>query len=164
MIIVTLAIIAAGAIVLGRSNSGVAQPVPFSHRVHAGTKELNCFFCHQNAARSANAGIPSVEKCILCHKVITSQWEPIANLRGYYDRKEPIPWVRVNRLPDFVQFSHQAHLTNTTKWGKRFDCSVCHGNVKAMDRIRPVRKFDMKFCVDCHRKNNFSTKCFTCHW
>ena len=67
-------------------------------------------------------------------------------------------------LPDFVHFSHQAHLTNTTKWGKRFDCGDCHGNVKAMDRIRVVNKFDMKFCVDCHWKNGFSGYCYTCHY
>lgn len=164
MIVITLAIFIAGSIIFARKNPGLPQPIPFSHRIHAGTKQISCVFCHQSALVSSNAGMPSVEKCLLCHNVIASQWRPIRQVRDYYKRDEPIPWVRVNRVPDFVQFSHQAHLTNATKWGKRFDCSDCHGNVKAMDRISPAHEFTMGFCVDCHWKNNFSAACFTCHW
>jgi hypothetical protein len=164
-VVVLIAVIAASSIVLGRqARLGPPQPVPFSHRVHAGTKQLSCFFCHNSALSSGNAGLPPVEKCVLCHKVIASQWRPLRDVLSSYDKKKPIRWVRVNRLPDFVHFSHQAHLTNTTDWGKRFDCSACHGNIKAMDRVRTVHQFNMKFCVDCHWKNNFSVSCYTCHW
>lgn len=154
---ITIAIVIAVSVVVGSFNPGPAQPVPFSHRIHAGTKNISCFFCHQNASRSSNAGIPPVEKCILCHKVIASQWAPIAKDLSYYDRNQPIPWVRVNRVPDFVQFSHQPHIA------RGFDCSVCHGNVKSMDRLK-ASNFQMGFCVNCHWKNNFSVSCFICHY
>lgn len=155
--VIILAIFTAGSIVVAMMNPGPEQPVPFSHRIHAGQKRINCFFCHPNAGRSRNAGIPPVEKCILCHKVIASQWEPIARDLSYYAQNKPIPWVRVNKLPDFVEFSHEPHIA------RGFDCSVCHGNVAASDRLKPTN-FDMKFCTDCHWKNKFSVSCFICHY
>lgn len=165
LVIVTFAIVAAASIIIGQTATGPAQPIPFSHRVHAGTKNISCFFCHPSATKSSNAGIPPLEKCLLCHNVIAAKFRPIAKIHTYADRKEPIPWVRVYRLPDFVHFSHQAHLTNATTWGIRFDCGKCHGNVKQMDRVYDTYNVNqMRFCVNCHQKNGFSTKCFTCHW
>lgn len=164
IVVVVLAVVASASIIVGRINPGPAQPVPFSHRVHADTKNISCFFCHSSALRSNNAGIPPVEKCLLCHDVIAVNFRPIAKIHDYKNRNEPIPWVRVDKVPDFVHFSHQAHLTNASKSGKRFDCSACHGNVRQMDRIRQVYNLEMGFCVDCHWKNNFSTNCYTCHW
>ncbi len=139
-------------------NPGLEQPVPFSHRVHTTDKQLNCFFCHTYAAKSSNPGMPSVEKCMLCHKVVASNFEPVAKLRGYYGRKEPVPWARVSTLPDFVHFSHQAHVS------KGHDCSECHGDVKSMDRIKPVHTIDMNFCVTCHKNNKASVDCYICHY
>lgn len=134
-----------------------SQPIPFSHRVH-NTKNLNCFFCHPSATYSSNAGMPPVEKCLLCHNVIAAKFQPIAKIHSYFRKNESIPWVRVNRVPGFVRFSHQIHLA------RRFDCSECHGNVKEMDRIRQVHKFDMNFCVTCHWRNNGPDSCFACHY
>jgi hypothetical protein len=121
------------------------------------TKELNCFFCHQYAANSLNPGMPPVAKCMLCHRIIASNFPPIAKIRWYYKRSAPIPWVRVGLVPDFVFFSHQAHIA------RGFDCSRCHGNVRLMDRIKQVRRFDMNFCVNCHRGNGVSIDCYMCH-
>ncbi|MCL5103459.1 MAG: cytochrome c family protein [Armatimonadetes bacterium] len=137
---------------------GEKQPIPFSHYIHATTKQINCFFCHPNAATSSNAGMPSVEKCLLCHNVIATNFQPIRKITDYYIRGESIPWVRVYRLPDFVQFSHQPHIA------RGFDCSECHGNVKGMDRIYEPKIINMRFCVDCHRKHKASTSCFSCHY
>lgn len=142
---------------LGALDRGPAQPIPFSHRIHVQTKELNCFFCHQFATRSSNAGMPPVNRCLLCHTVIASSFPPIAKIRWYYRRNEPIPWVRVGKVPDFVFFQHQPHLA------MGFDCSRCHGNVRAMDRIKLVNKFDMNFCVTCHKQNGASVDCYMCH-
>ena len=144
--------------VIGRLNPGPAQPVPFSHHVHATTKQLSCFFCQTYAAKSTNAGMPSVAKCMLCHKVVASNFAPIAKLRGYYDQNQGVPWVRVNQLPDFVHFSHEVHVA------KGFDCRECHGNVKEMDRITPAHTFNMDFCVSCHWNNKESTDCILCHY
>jgi hypothetical protein len=162
--IVLVTVLAAAAIAipsgidLGMLNAGPAQPIPFSHRIHATTKQISCFFCHSYASRSSNPGIPSVDKCLLCHKVIATRFAPIHKIQLYDLREKGIPWVRVYQLPHFVHFTHQAHIAA----GR--DCGECHGDVKAMDRIRLPRTINMDFCTSCHRKNNASVDCVTCHY
>ncbi|MFB3881552.1 MAG: cytochrome c3 family protein [Armatimonadota bacterium] len=137
---------------------GPEQPLPFSHRIHAGVREINCFFCHSGADRSPVAGIPEVRKCLLCHNVIAAEFPPIKQLHGYYNRREPVPWVRVYQLPQYVHFNHEMHLA------KGVDCRECHGDVKAMDRVSVAYTVDMGFCVDCHRKNGAKVDCTACHY
>lgn len=137
---------------------GPGQPVPFSHRLHVSNKKLQCAFCHNSAARSTNAGMPSSEKCLLCHSVIASNFSPIRKLLIYTAKREAVPWKRVSYLPGYVRFSHQAH-TN-----ERIDCGYCHGNVAGMDRVEQVHNFDMNFCVTCHWKRHESTSCDRCHY
>ena len=137
---------------------GPLQPVPFSHRVHAGVKEINCRFCHSNVERSANAGLPAVEKCFFCHKYIIPEHPEIKNEERYFRTGTPVPWVRIFWVPDFVFFNHIPHL----KWGK-LDCIDCHGDVKTFDRLRKV-DFQMGFCIDCHRKKGAQLDCWlACH-
>ncbi len=49
---------------------GPQQPIPFSHNVHNGIKEIQCQFCHPYVAYSNFPGIPPVEKCLYCHNFI----------------------------------------------------------------------------------------------
>ncbi|MDX1613876.1 MAG: cytochrome c3 family protein [Candidatus Promineifilaceae bacterium] len=70
--------------------------------------------------------------------------EGVQRLADYWERGEPIPWVRVDKQPDFVYFSHQPHL------GAGINCETCHGNVAAMDETRPVLRMDMGWCLKCH--------------
>jgi len=156
--LVTAAIAVTAVLALDRLDPGPAQPIPFSHRIHAGAKQISCFFCHPYAGSSANAGIPPVDKCLLCHRVIASHFAPIHKIQEYSDRKKGIPWVRVYQLPDFVHFNHQVHIAA----GR--DCGDCHGDVKAMDRIKPPRTINMDFCTACHRKNDVSVDCYICHY
>lgn len=135
-----------------------SQPIPFSHRFHVSSRKLSCFLCHPSAMRAANAGVPAVEKCMLCHLEIIPNFPPIRKLRGYYFGSKPVPWVRVNRIPDYVHFSHQPHIA------RGFDCSKCHGNVKAMDRVGQAYRLDMNFCVTCHWRSKGPDSCFTCHY
>ena len=159
IILAVAACVAVTAVVIAHAlYIGPEQPIPFSHRIHAGTKHISCIFCHPNATRSSNAGMPPVEKCAFCHKVIATNFKPISKIFSYYDRNQPIPWVRVYVLPDFVRFNHQAHIAA----GR--DCGDCHGDVTGMDRIKVARKIDMNFCVSCHWKNKVSTDCYTCHY
>lgn len=137
---------------------GPAQPIPFSHRIHVTERGINCFFCHYTADQSRSAGMPAVAKCLLCHNVIATNFPPVWQIHTYYRNNEPIPWVRVNILPEHVEFTHQMHLANGV------DCGQCHGNVAAMDRVASVYQFTMGFCVDCHRKNNATVNCFNCHY
>lgn len=158
IVIALVGVLLVALVTIGGFTPGPRQPVPFSHYVHASTKQISCFFCHPYAGTSANAGIPPVEKCMLCHKVIASNFKPIKLLRDYYNRKEPVLWARVDAIPDFVHFSHACHIA------RGVDCSKCHGNVKGMDRITPVRQFDMNFCVTCHWQTKASADCFICHY
>jgi hypothetical protein len=138
---------------------GPVQPLPFSHKLHAGDKQISCLFCHTGADRSSDAGLPEVQKCLLCHNTIAIGLEPIERLHERADNDDAIPWVRVYRLPDYVFFNHAAHVR------KNVDCSVCHGNVKEMDRIVLNQKLEMGFCVDCHRQPQYkaSVDCSRCH-
>lgn len=137
---------------------GQAQPISFSHRFHVTTKQVSCVFCHHQALTTARAGIPSVSTCMLCHERIIAAHPQIVLLTDYYNRREPVPWVRVNKVRDFVFFNHQRHVQ------AGFDCSRCHGNVAQMERVTaPVNLNRMGFCVQCHRDENYSRDCLICH-
>jgi len=137
---------------------GPKQPIPFSHRLHAGVKAIHCRFCHPFVARSARAGIPEVGKCLYCHNYIIRKHPWIQEEHRYYDTKEPVPWKRLFFVADHVQFRHQPHILL-----RGFDCTECHGAVETMDRL-PHHKFKMGFCIDCHRKNDAPVSCWlACH-
>jgi len=135
---------------------GKEQPVAFSHRIHATDKQIDCRFCHNLADKSQNAGIPSLAKCLYCHNLIIARHPQIAKLKSYRESNTPIPCVRVYDVPDHVRFIHKRHIA------KNVDCAECHGNVKAMDRIT-YKKFEMGFCVTCHRKKEADLDCAACH-
>ena len=139
-------------------NIGPQQPIYFSHRVHAGVKEINCRFCHPYVERSQHAGLPPVEKCFFCHEYIIPNHPEIQKEKEYYLAKKPVPWVRLFILPDFVFFRHEPHVA----WAK-LDCSNCHGAVQTMDRLE-TKVFQMGFCITCHRKMNAQLDCWlACH-
>jgi hypothetical protein len=135
-----------------------AQPIPFSHHFHVMDKRISCLMCHNGAVKTARSGVPPVETCMLCHKRIIVSYPWIVRLKEYYDQRRPIPWAHVNnRVPEFVYFSHQRHVR------VGFDCGRCHGNVAEMDRLFTPVAFQMGFCVQCHRDNNYSVDCLVCH-
>jgi predicted CXXCH cytochrome family protein len=137
---------------------GAKQPIPFSHRVHAGDKQIGCLMCHPGVFTTAVAGLPPVETCMLCHSRIIVHYPEIERVRRHYEQGEPIWWVRVSDLPDFSHFDHSMHLVSGV------DCGTCHGDVKAMDRLVLPQKFTMGLCIQCHRENNATHDCFTCHY
>lgn len=136
---------------------GPRQPIPFSHRVHVHTKRISCFMCHTETIRSSRAGIPPLETCLLCHARIIRSYPYITELRNHFAQNRPVIWERVNWVPEFVYFNHSVHIR------RGFDCSICHGEVSSMDRVVKARKFEMGFCVQCHRDNKVTHDCFTCH-
>ena len=133
------------------------QPINFSHKIHVGEMEINCIKCHEFVDKSPVAGAPAVEICMQCHKVVAKDKIQIIHLKEYWEEKKPIEWARVYSLPDFIYFTHKRHV----KAG--IDCSVCHGDVPNMSRMRRVRKLNMGWCVGCHREMNEPTDCVTCH-
>ncbi len=136
---------------------GPEQPIPFSHRLHAGVKNIQCRFCHPFVGRSINPGIPPVEKCLYCHNYIIAGHPEILKEHRYFDTHTPTPWVKANYLPEHVLFNHQRHIR------KDIACEQCHGEIKTMDRIRG-RQFKMGFCVQCHREKKANLDCWlACH-
>jgi len=136
---------------------GPQQPIYFSHRIHAGVKEISCRFCHPYVDRSQNAGIPAVSLCFVCHTYIIPRHPEIVKERSYLDTKTPVPWLRVFYIPDHVKFNHQPHIRVA------IDCVACHGEVKQYDRLQRV-DFKMAFCVDCHKQKNAPLDCWlACH-
>ena len=136
---------------------GPEQPIPFSHRLHAGKKQISCLMCHETVIRTARAGIPPVETCMLCHSRIIITHPQIQKLRRHYFERRPILWKQIYNLPDFVYFNHAVHIH------RGIDCSLCHGNVSEMDRVELVIPHTMGFCIGCHRKTGATHDCFTCH-
>jgi len=49
-----------------------AQPIAFSHRLHAGDLQVACLYCHSNAERSRSAGVPANLVCMNCHRFVTA--------------------------------------------------------------------------------------------
>jgi hypothetical protein len=137
---------------------GPQQPIDFSHRVHIATDKLDCEYCHSTAHRAALAGIPSVERCMGCHRFVATAHPDVAKLTRYWDARASIQWVRVSMLPRFVRFTHEAHVR------AKVLCQECHGPVEQMDRVAPARDLTMGWCLDCHRQRRASVDCLTCHY
>ena len=121
------------------------QPIPFSHKLHAGMNKIPCAYCHTGVEKSRHATIPAMNVCMNCHRAVKTDSPWIQKLTAMYEKNEPIQWVRVHELPDFVYFPHKRHVL------KGVACEVCHGNVKEMDRIEQFAPLTMGFCLDCHR-------------
>ena len=150
---------------------GPEQPIAFPHTIHAGTGEgqagIDCAFCHRNVTIGAAATVPALEQCMICHGVIGVGNPEVDKLRTYWEDQEPINWVRVHRLPDSVNFTHEAHITYFTQQDDIAPsqvCAICHGDVASMEVVKQVKPLKMGWCVDCHRNNDAPTDCTTCHY
>ncbi len=136
---------------------GPAQPIAFSHRLHAGHKAIDCRFCHPYVERSIHPGLPPVEKCLFCHNYIIANHPEIKKEHNYFNSGTPTPWRKVFYIPEHVLFNHQRHIK------REVACEKCHGDVKQVDRLKGQR-FRMGFCVQCHRENKANLDCWlACH-
>jgi hypothetical protein len=122
-----------------------AQPIPFSHQLHAGTLAMPCAFCHSGAEKSRIAGIPSVETCMGCHRVTKTDAAPIRELARIYESGEALAWQRVYSLPDHVFFDHRPHVN------AGIACQACHGEVQNMPVLTRRMSLRMGNCLACHR-------------
>jgi predicted CXXCH cytochrome family protein len=137
------------------------QPIAFSHKVHAGDNKIPCMYCHTQARRSISAGVPSVGKCVGCHNEVAANRPQIRKLMNYWDNKEPIAWIKVHDLPDFVHFTHKRHVL------AGIECQTCHGPVESMERIHVTEAapLQMGLCLNCHKQHKVENglDCWTCH-
>lgn len=151
------------------------QPIYYSHKVHAGINQINCLYCHNAAADSKHATIPSVNVCMNCHKTIntyekgpklfredgteingTKEIEKLYSFAGFDPKNanawdpskaKSIPWTKIHNLPDHVYFNHSQHI----KAGN-VQCQTCHGEITAMDEVYQFSELSMGWCVNCHRQ------------
>ncbi len=121
------------------------QPVAYSHKLHAGDLGMDCLYCHTTVDKAAFAAVPPTEVCMNCHDRVKPQSPEIVKVRESYATGSPIPWVQVHRLPDYVYFNHQAHVTSGVS------CVSCHGRIDQMIEVKQVQPLSMAWCLECHR-------------
>ena len=122
------------------------QPIPFSHKLHAGKYKIDCRYCHSGVETVRHAPLPSLNVCMNCHLSVKTESPWIQKLTEAYTDSRPIAWQKVHLLPDFVKFSHFHHI----KAGKQ--CQTCHGPVEEMDKVSQYKNLSMGWCVNCHRQ------------
>lgn len=121
------------------------QPVAYSHAVHAGELGIDCRYCHTGVETTAKATIPPTATCMNCHKYIKTESALLQVVFNSATTGEPIPWVRVHDLPDFVYFNHAGHIQSGV------GCVSCHGRIDRMEVVEQVEKLTMGWCLECHR-------------
>jgi mono/diheme cytochrome c family protein len=129
------------------------QPIPFSHKLHAGDMEINCAYCHTGVYKGKQAGIPSASICMNCHNSIKQGSPEMQKIYSAIETDTPIEWVRVHNLPDLAYFNHSQH-TNVAG----LDCENCHGEIKTMEVVQQRHSLTMGWCIDCHRKTDVNSK------
>lgn len=136
------------------------QPIKFSHKLHVGQNKIDCRYCHSGAEKSKNAGIPSPNLCMNCHKYVkkgpkygTQEISKIYAAIGwdvdkqqYTGKQKAIEWTRIHNLPDLAYFNHAQHV----KVGG-VECQTCHGPVEEMEEMKQFSPLTMGWCIQCHR-------------
>ena len=122
------------------------QPIPFSHKLHAGQYKIDCRYCHAGVDVSKHSSLPSLNVCMNCHLTVKTDSPWIKKMTEAYSENKPIAWQKVHLLPDHVKFSHFHHI----KAGK--DCATCHGPVENMEVVYQYKSLSMGWCVNCHRQ------------
>ena len=150
------------------------QPIHYSHKIHAGANQIECKYCHSSARVSKHSGIPSLNVCMNCHKNIaeyngeedlengytkefyTKEIKKLYAAVGwdeenqqYTGKTEPVKWVRIHNLPDFVYFNHAQHVQVG-----QIECQTCHGPVEEMEIMYQYSPLTMGWCINCHRETN----------
>ena len=130
------------------------QPVPFSHRVHAGQLGLDCRYCHFSVENDASAAVPPTSVCGNCHGTdadgvpklaVHPDSLTLAPVQAALDSGDPVEWVRVHDLGEYAYFNHSAHFSAGV------GCAECHGRVDTMDVVTQIEPLSMAWCIECHR-------------
>jgi hypothetical protein len=158
-----------------------AQPIAFSHRLHAGELAIDCLYCHGGAEKGRHAGVPATSVCMNCHDSVSARKEAVDSeaLAAGREGREPRPVVSPEiakiygslgldesrrrvpgaasrpiawvRVHDLPDFAFFDHRVHVTRG---IACQACHGAVDAMERVRQVSTLSMGWCVECHRINS----------
>ncbi|MCJ8497255.1 c-type cytochrome [Chryseobacterium salipaludis] len=163
------------------------QPIYFSHKIHAGENKIDCQLCHSSAKYGKVSEIPSLNVCMNCHRNISEYngkymepgkdkafydgeiqkiyaaagWDP--EKQQYTGKTQPVEWVRIHNMPDFVYFNHAQHVVageqailnshNKKNPDAKIDvvCKACHGQIDTMNVVQMANDFTMGWCIECHR-------------
>ncbi len=161
--ILVLVILAAAAYGLYITQQSPPQPMQFPH-VKMVSIGVPCLYCHPGALTGTSPGLPTAAKCYACHQQIAKTTVDTQKLAAYVKNNQPIPWVPIFILPDFVYYSHRPHIA------AGLNCENCHGEIGQETVTRP-QKMDMGWCLNCHRTRYRDdpamltklTDCVTCH-
>jgi hypothetical protein len=145
------------ALTIGAVAAPPQQPIPFSHKAHAGDLKLPCKMCHPNPDRGEAMRIAATSVCMQCHAAIKADSPAIQKLATFDKSGRGVPWVRVYQVPGYVFFSHRSHLN------ARNTCDDCHGPVAEREQIEKERNISMGACMECHRLKKASIDCTFCH-
>lgn len=133
------------------------QPVPFSHKLHAGELKMDCRYCHTTVDKAAHAAVPATNTCGNCHNalkkadgtfaqtVVHPSSPKLQPVRTSLATGESVQWERVHDLADYVYFNHSAHIN------KGVSCVECHGRIDKMEVVHQEEPLSMSWCLDCHR-------------
>ena len=154
------------------------QPIHYSHKIHSGANQIECQYCHSSVRKSKHSGIPSLNVCMNCHQNIAEYngeedlekgytkdfytneikklykavgWDEES--RTYTGDTEPVKWVRIHNLPDFVYFNHSQHVNVGG-----IDCKECHGPIEEMEIVYQHSSLTMGWCINCHRESEVNVK------
>jgi len=144
------------------------QPIAYSHKLHAGTMQIPCLYCHSNALRSRHATIPTVAKCMNCHNVTKTDSLQVKVIAATFSSGELLKWQRIHSLPDYTFFDHRPHVNGGIL------CQTCHGEIQKMEVVSQHMSMRMGNCLGCHRDPQFalpadsqikrgSEDCSVCH-
>ena len=121
------------------------QPIPYSHKLHAGELGIDCRYCHAQVEVSPVATVPPSKVCMNCHTVVKRDSLQLEPLRESMITGNPIQWIRVHNVPDYAYFDHSIHV------GAGVGCASCHGRIDEMEVVQQARPLSMRWCLDCHR-------------
>ncbi len=121
------------------------QPVPFSHKIHAGQLNIDCRYCHSFVEVAAHSNIPTTQVCMNCHSQVQKDNPKLAAVRESWATGQPIQWIQIHKTPDYVYFNHAAHVN------RGVSCVECHGKINEMEVVYHAKSLSMEFCLNCHR-------------
>lgn len=140
-----------------------AQPINFSHKIHAGQYEIDCNYCHTGVRKGKSANIPSPNICMNCHTEIKKESAEIQKIyaaidynpdtKEYGENTKPIEWIRIHNLPDLAYFNHSQHVAVA-----ELECQECHGPIEEMDVVYQYSNLTMGWCINCHRETEVNSK------
>jgi len=120
------------------------QPVHFPHPTHVQKLGMNCLYCHYTANKSPDPGLPAMSTCMGCHNLVATGKPEIKKLAAFAAKNQPVPWIRIHKLPEYVHFPHMRHVNAGVS------CQTCHGAIQNMKQVGQNAPLNMGWCVSCH--------------